>query len=194
MSKSQPTALGQVYAKALLELAAAQGQTDAVAAETAALLALVDADAQLGALLANPKFGKAEQSALVLRVFKGRVGDLTLRFLQVVAAKGRLAQLGEILASVQSAIAHLRGEIDVTATVPAALDAAATDKLRAEIAAALGKSVVLATKVDPSILGGITLRIGDQLIDASVATRLKKMNARLADAGRAYAKVATKAA
>lgn len=194
MSKSQPTILGQVYAKALLELAAAQGQTDAVATETAALLALVDADAQLGALLSNPKFGKAEQSALVLRVFKGRVSDLTLRFLQVVAAKGRLAQLGEILASVQSAIAHLRGEIDVLATVPAALDAAATDKLRAEIAKSLGKSVVLATKVDPAILGGITLRIGDQLIDASVATRLKKMNVRLADAGRAYAKTAVKAA
>jgi F0F1-type ATP synthase delta subunit len=66
--------------------------------------------------------------------------------------------------------------------------------LRAEIGQTLGKTVVLTTKVNPAILGGITLRVGDQLIDASVATRLKKMNARLADAGRAYAKTAVKAA
>lgn len=189
-TSTKPSALGNVYAKALIALAQEQGKAESVAQEVTALLGVVAGSRDLQNLFASPALRKEDREAIVRRVFAGQVSDLVLRFLLVVAGKGRLAQLGEILASVQSGFAHLRGEVDVLATVPAALDSAATDALRAEIGRALGKTVVLTTKVEPKIIGGMTLRVGDQLIDASVATRLKKLNGRLAEAGRAYAKTA----
>ncbi len=190
MSKFKPSALGNVYAKALIELAGEQGQLEVVAQEAAALEEVVAASADLRNLFANPALAKANRDDAMRRIFDGRVSPLVLRFLLVVSAHGRLAQLGEILASVQQAIAHLRGEVDVLVTVPAALDAAASAALRTEIAKALGKQVNLACKTDPAILGGMTLRVGDQLIDASVSTRLRKMRASLTRAANTHAKAA----
>ncbi len=190
MSKFQPTALGNVYAKALIELAGEKGQIDGLAQEAAALESVVAASADLRNLFSNPALAKANREAAMRRIFEAQVSPLMLRFLLVVSAHGRLAQLGEILASVQQQLAHLRGEVDVLATVPAALDAAAEGALRAQIAAALGKQVNLACKTDAGILGGMTLRVGDQLIDASVVTRLRKMRAELTRAANNHAKAA----
>lgn len=190
MSKFQPTALGNVYAKALIELAGEKGQIDGLAQEAAALESVVAASADLRNLFANPALAKAGREAAMRRIFEAQVSPLMLRFLLVVSEHGRLPQLGEILASAQQQLARLRGEIDVLATVPAALDGAAEDALRAQIAAALGKQVNLACKVDAAILGGMTLRVGDQLIDASVVTRLRKMRAQLTRAASNHAKAA----
>ncbi len=190
MSKFNPSALGNVYAKALIALAGEQSQLETVAQEASALEQVVADSADLRNLFANPALAKANREAAMRRIFEAQVSPLMLRFLLVVSEHGRLGQLGEILASVQRQLAHLRGEIDVLATVPAALDASATAALQVQIAAALGKKVNLTCNTDAGILGGMTLRVGDQLIDASVVTRLRKMRAELTRVANNHAKAA----
>ena len=181
-----PSAIGAPYAKALLALA--EGQTAAIAEEAGALLELLVQSADLRTILTSPAISKAERDAFIRRVFGGKVSDLILRFLLVLNAKGRAPDMGTILATCVKAFAHAHGEVDVTATLPAAADAAMTEALKTQITAALKKKVHLSVKADPSILGGLTLRIGDALIDASVATKLAKLKGRLDEAGREYAR------
>lgn len=188
----QPSAVGAPYAKALLALA--EGQHAAVAEEVDGLLALLAGSPDLRGVLASPAISTAEREAFLRRLFTGRVSDLVLRFLLVVNAKGRAADLGTVLASCAKAFAHAKGEVDVTATLPAEPDAGAAAALKGQIAAAIGKQVHLTVKADPRIIGGLALRVGDTLIDASVSSRLAKLRGRLDEAGREYARKAVASA
>jgi len=173
MTTFHPTALGNSYAKALVELAAKRGQSDAVAEETADLFHLLSHNAELRLLLADPMIRAKE--AMIRRLFEGKVSLLTLNFLLVVAQKGRLAHLGEILASVRALVSAARGEVRVLASVHAQPSSEAVEALQAQLSQALGKTAILEVRVKPYIIGGITLQIGDKLVDASVATRLRRM-------------------
>lgn len=187
-STTQIDPVGRIYAEALIELAEQQQQLDAVAEEAADLQSLIDSDADLMRLLSNPIIGRDAKQGIIERAFAGKSSDTLYRFLQVVGRKDRLADLPDILAAVDQMMAERRNELPVTAIVATELDAATADRVAAGIGEATGKNVTLTQDVDPSLLGGIKLRIGDQLIDASVATQLNRIEQQLIAAGREKAR------
>lgn len=177
-------AVGRVYAGALLELTSEQGSTDAVADEVSQLLAILAEGGDLHQLFSNPGIGDQDRKQIVKKVFEGKVSDLLLRFLCVVADKGRLDSLPSIAAGYLLAVAEQRGQVEVEAFVAAPLDAQTAEQVAGQIGAHLGKQVTLRQHVDASLIGGLKIKIGDKLIDASVASQLKSMKNKMIAAGR----------
>lgn len=176
--------VGRVYAEALLELATEQGVVDELADQVQSLLPTIVSGGELHRLLANPAIGDDERGQIVKRVFEGKVHDLLYKMLRVLGDKGRLGSLPEFAGGFLLAVAEARGQVDVQATVATELSATELDQVAQQIGKALGKTVSLKQKVDPSLIGGMKIKVGDQLIDASVASQLQSMKNKMIAAGR----------
>lgn len=183
-SELKTDTVGRVYAQALLELAREQNAVDALADEVQQLLPLIAAGGELNRLLTNPAIGDSERAKIVERVFKGKVSDLLYKMMRVLGDKGRLGSLPQVAAGYLLAVSDDRGHIDVQAFIASELDSDAAKQVADQIGKALGKTVTLTQKVDPSLIGGLKIKIGDQLIDASVASQLRSMKNKMIAAGR----------
>lgn len=181
--------VSRVYAQALLELAQEAGQLDAIAQEVRDFAVLLSSDADLQRLFTSRAIGSEARGGMLERVFKGKVSDTLYKFLCVVNAKDRLDALPGIFVAFDEKLDEQRGIVKVDAHVAAALDAGQADRVAAAVGESLGgKKVVLNQHVDPDLIGGLKLRIGDELIDASVATQLQIMRRRLVAAGQEKAR------
>lgn len=177
-----------MYAAALLELAEEAGGLDDVALEMAELGDLIAKQPDLGRLMSSRVLSASERASSIERIFKGKVSDVVYRFLQVVNSKGRLEELPAIVEAFSKLVDRKRGIIEVEAQVAVALDGAEAKRVTDELGAALGGTVVLHQVVDPAVIGGMKLRIGDKLIDGSVATQLRKLKQKIVAAGRESAR------
>ena len=186
---TQVNDVAKVYAQSLLELALASGgDTPAeVGAELDALCEAARADAGFREFLASPMLDRAEREASLERILKGKASDLLLRFVLVLNRKGRLGNLLEIGDAFDQLLQERFGkiEVDVFTVQGGQLPDEVTAAVKARVKSAFGKEAVLHSYRDAAMIGGIKLRIGDQLIDGSVATRLRRMQAAMLDAARA---------
>lgn len=175
---TQTDALATVYAKSLLELAEQAGGTDKiveVAAELEQIAEIARGDKAFRELLSSPIVDRTARGESLSRIFSNRVTDLTLRFLLVLNEKGRLNRFESIAAAFDRLVQESFGRIEVDIFTPAPLGHEQQDVIRSRIASALGREPVLHPYTDPSMLGGIKVRVGDQLIDGSVANRLRRI-------------------
>lgn len=187
-SASAHDSVGRLYANALMELSLEQQQLDTVAQELQDLAGLIDSDDGLRRLIENPILDRTQRSAMLQRLFEGRVSDLLYRFLQTVNRKDRLASLPAIATAFAKLLAAHRNEVEVEAFVASPMDADTAGRVADGLGASLGKKVTLNQHVDPSLIGGLKLRIGDRLLDASVATQLRSIKEQLIAAGREKAR------
>lgn len=185
---SDPVA--RVYAEALLQLAESQGNVDAVADEVDQIEELLRGEPKLRQMLESPAIGTDQRRDLIERVFKGRVSDTTFKFFQVVNAKKRASALPKILAAFTQLLAEKRGIVEVNVQVAQRLSSDEAKQVGDRIAAALNKCVVLHQFVDESLIGGMIIRVGDQVIDGSVATQLRSLKRKLIERGRDRARQA----
>lgn len=177
--------VGRVYAEALLELAQDQGIMDVLAEEIQSLLPIIAEGGELHRLLTNPAISDEERGKIVQAVFQGKVSGLLYNLLRLLGDKCRLGSLPQVAAGYLLAVAEARGQVDVVAYVATALDPAVAKQVGDQIGQALGKTVTLNQKVDPALIGGMKIKVGDQLIDASVASQLRNMKNKMIAAGRA---------
>ncbi len=184
MPTAASDAVSRVYARSLYELAEAQDQREAIADEVAQLADLIVNSDDLSRLIDNPIIDRAERKGMIQRLFEGKVSDLFYRFLQVVNDKGRLDVLPEILRDFDALVAEKSGRTVVDAYVATPMDDNTRHGVIQRLGSALGREVTLNEHVDASLIGGLKLRIGDQLIDASVASKLRRMGQQLKSAGR----------
>jgi len=167
------------YAEALLELADARGQTDAVAADLAGVGQVVEADAAFGRYLGDPTVSRHEREKTLASVFEGKINGLLLAFLQVLSSKGHLTHVTGIARAFQALLDQRAGKLNVEVTVAHALTPEALEDVRQQISAKLNKNAQITQKVDDSIIGGVVLRIGDKLIDGSVKAQLETIRNRM---------------
>lgn len=177
-----------VYAGALLELAEEHNALDAISDEVRQLGETLDQSPDLARLLDSKVLSEQDRGAVIDRVFKGRVSDLLLRFLHVLNRKTRLGILPGLAPAFRQALQHRRGQIEVEAHVAQPLDAAQQADVTARLSKTLGgRQVILRQIVNPDLLGGLKLRVGDEIVDGSVVAQLKIMREKMVDAGRAKA-------
>lgn len=174
----QIDALASVYARSLYELAEQAGgesKISEIASELEQLTELMRSNAQFREFLVSPIIDHVARSESLRRIFADRVTDLTLRFLLVLNNKGRLGHLEQIAEAFDHLVqeAHGRVEVDVFTAEP--LEHEQLNTIRDRVRTALGREPVLHPYTEPAMIGGLKLRIGDQLIDGSVATRLRRM-------------------
>ncbi len=181
--------VSDVYAQALFELALQADAMDATAAEVEQLAGLLASNPALVTLISSRALGRDDRAGVIDRVFKAGFSDTLYKFIHVLNRKDRLAWLPAITASFAARVAESRGFVEVDAFVAQRLDEAEAARVAESIGQALGgKQVVLHQYVDASLIGGLKVRIGDQMIDGSVATQLAKMKQRMIAAGREKAR------
>lgn len=180
--------VSRVYAQALLELAQADGRADELAQEAGELLALMAGEPELDELMSSLALNSAQRCKLIEQLFKGNISDVLYKFLQVVNRKDRLDVLAGILSTYRLLAVEARGEIDVDVYVAQPLSDEAGRGVAESIGQVVQKRVHLHQHVDTELIGGLKVRVGDRLIDGSVATQLKIMKRKLVEAGREQAR------
>jgi F-type H+-transporting ATPase subunit delta len=174
--------LAIAYAQALLELANESNTTAAVAEELRALREIIATNPQFAQVLADPAISTEERAGLLHRVFDGRASTVVQHFLGLVNEKGRLNILSAIAAAFDELLDQQEGNIEVDATVAQRLGDEQLESVRQRISQALKRNAVLRQVVDPQIIGGLVLRVRDQLIDGSVRAQLAAMRQKLLEA------------
>ncbi len=179
-------ALANVYARSLYDLAEEAGGHDKiveVAEELEQTCELARADRAFREFLASPIIDQTRRGEALKRIFHGNVTDLVLRFLLVLNNKDRLSHLEMISDAYDRLVHEAFGRVEVDVYTPSAPEAEQVESLKQRIASALGKEPVIYTYSDPTMIGGLKLRIGDQLIVGSVASRLRRLRQNLLTSG-----------
>ena len=170
------TDAGQRYAQALFNLAREENTLAAVEADLKSLKAAIAESADLRRLLNSPAFG-ADAKATGLAAIAAAAGfaPTTRKFLGLLAANRRASHLVGIINAFAKLSADYRGVVSAEVTTALPLTAAQGKGVAAALRTALGKDPEISTRVDPSILGGIKVRVGSRLFDASLKSRLDSL-------------------
>lgn len=179
--------IARVYAESLLELAEARGGDGIaeVGAEIAALAEIARGDPAFAEFLRSPVVDATSREASLRRTLDDRVSPLVRDFVLVLNRKGRLGEFLNVAVAYEALVQEKLGRVEVdvwTASGPVGEELLAS--LRGKVREATGKDPVFRLHVDPSMIGGIRLRIGDRLLDGSVATRLAGLRRHLLESGR----------
>ena len=174
--------IADVYAKALLGAAEKTGQSAAVVEELESLVAdVLDRLPKLDAVLSSVLVGVDDKVAMLDRALGGQASPLLLIFLKVVARHGRLDCLRTIRRQARKLFDKLHGRIRVQLTTATPLDGPLTKKLVDALRLSLGGEPVVTQRVDPALIGGAVVRIGDTVHDGSIANQLKSVRQQMMD-------------
>jgi F-type H+-transporting ATPase subunit delta len=175
--------VARVYAESLLDVAAECGQTDQVLEEFGALIdGVFPAAPEFETFLAG-SVNRRKKAEVVRRAFDGRVSDIFRNFLLVVNAHRRLDLLRGIRDLVKELYDERAGRLRVLVTSAVPLPDHQRERLRQELRAKYRKEPILTTRVEPDLLGGLVVRVGDWLYDASLRTRLETVRKRIIERG-----------
>jgi F-type H+-transporting ATPase subunit delta len=142
----------------------------------AALGKALNESADFRSLTTNPLVSRVDASKGVAAVAKAmKLDKLSTNFLGVLAQNRRLAELGSVIAAYESLASAHRGEATADVTSAHKLDAAQVTALKAQLKKKIGRDVAVNLNIDPSILGGLIVKIGSQMIDSSIKTRLNTL-------------------
>jgi F-type H+-transporting ATPase subunit delta len=135
-------------------------------------------------MVRSPVFS-AEDQAKALDALLGRIGvnPLTLNFFKVLARNRRLFAAEDIIRAFKALAAEARGEVQAEVTSAVALNDSQLDALKEQLKNSVGKDVQLEATVDPSLLGGLIVKIGSRMIDSSLKTKLATLNTRMKEVG-----------
>ena len=167
--------LGRVYARAILEVAEERGMAEQVRDELAALADYLDREVGLRDLLANPLTDEKVKERLLEKALRGRASDLLVDALEVVARKGRIDLLPAIAEAYRQEYRRVRNIVDVTVKSAIPLPPELRRRLLEAASRYTGKKAELEESVDPALIGGLVVQIGDEKIDSSVATSLRSL-------------------
>ena len=168
--------VGARYAQALFELAEQAGSLPVVEADLKGLKAMRDESADLRKLLVSPTFSSEDKAKGLLAVADAAgVSALTRKFLGLLCANARASALPAVITAVERQAAAHRGAVAAEVTTALPLSAAQLKGVAAALRQALGKDPELTARVDPAILGGLKVRVGSRLFDASLKSRLDSL-------------------
>jgi F-type H+-transporting ATPase subunit delta len=178
LSEAHSDALADVYAKSIYQLAEAKGgqaTVEDIAGELETILELTRTDPRFGEFLASRVLPVADRARSIDAIFKGRVSDLTFRFLQILNEKGRLYHLPAIGAAYDALVQQKFGKVEVDVYTADPLVADELRDIRAQLQRAIGREPIVHNYVEPAMIGGVKIQIGDRLIDGSIATQLRRV-------------------
>jgi F-type H+-transporting ATPase subunit delta len=175
-SKAGNQDIARRYATAFFELAQEQSQVDQVAKDLQSVQLILE-DGDFASFIGNTTLRRSVQAEAMVAISKQlKFSPLTEKFLGTLADKRRLSELPGIVSALQDLISGHRGEITARVTAAQALDQAQIGEIAANLKAALGKNVQVNLDIDPSIMGGLVIRVGSRIIDSSVRTKLERLH------------------
>ncbi|MDP9482107.1 MAG: F0F1 ATP synthase subunit delta [Chloroflexota bacterium] len=175
---ARPTSAARRYAEAAFQLATRDGTFDAWAKDLATAAELVG-DERVARIVSNPSVARHDRSATLERLLGKRISAHALNLIRLLDQRGRLKVLPAIAAEYTRLLDALRGIVPATVTSAAPLEKDEVAALAKRLEEMTGGTVKLATVVEPSLIGGLTVRVGDRMIDASVRGRLERLRDQL---------------
>lgn len=172
---SELSTLARPYAEAVFRLAQSEGDL-AGWSDLVQTLANIAADPQAANLIADPSVDSDRVAALMIAVAGADLGARGANFIKLLAENGRLSVLPEIAAQFETLKASAEGVVEATITSAQQLTQAQIDDLVAGLKTKFNRAVTVIVAVDPSLIGGAVIAVGDQVIDGSVKGRLERMS------------------
>jgi len=164
------------YASALYELADSQSAIDAVAGDLGKLKSMIDGSDDFRRFIKSPVVSRIDQSKGIAAIAgHAKLTDLTQKFLGLVAKNRRLFALPGMIAGFLEILASRRGLATAEVTSAAPLSDAQVSAIAAALKSTAGTSVSVVTKLDPSILGGLIVRVGSRMVDSSLKSKLQRL-------------------
>jgi F-type H+-transporting ATPase subunit delta len=164
------------YAAALYELADEGKALDSVAGDLSALKSLIVESADLANLIRSPLIDRNDKAEAMNSVLKqAGSDDLTRRFIGIVARNNRLFALPAMIDAFLAELAERRGEITAQVASARTLSEEQLAKIAETLQTALGGRITLEQRVDPSLIGGLVVRVGSRMIDASLKSKLQRL-------------------
>jgi F-type H+-transporting ATPase subunit delta len=168
------------YVKAYFETALEEGRQEDAARDMELIRQTIAGNADLAEFLKQPVVSTARKFAVVQKIFKNRVSDLTNRLLTLLAKRNRLDILEDITLLFEEFYKKFKGTVEAVLVTATPVDDALKNEFLQKVKEITGKSdVVLENKIDPDIIGGYILRIGDLKIDDSVKGKLQNIKTKL---------------
>jgi F-type H+-transporting ATPase subunit delta len=172
------------YASALFDLAKESSKVGEVEADLAKFQGLLDASTDMVRMVRSPVIASDDQARAIAAILeKAGIGGLAANFLKLIAGNRRLFAASDMIKSYRALAARARGEIAAEVISAAPLSDAQTAALKESLKASVGKDVSLEARVDPSLLGGLVVKIGSRMIDSSLRTKLQNLKVTLTGAG-----------
>jgi F-type H+-transporting ATPase subunit delta len=172
------------YATALFELAKDEKSVDAILADLNQFDALLSDSPDLKRLVRSPVFSaEVQMRALDAVMDKAGISGTSAKFLRVLTANRRLFAVSDVIRAFRALVANFKGEATAEVTVAEQLNDKNLDALKAALKTVTGKDVALNVKVDPSIIGGLVVKLGSRMVDSSLRTKLNSIKHAMKEAG-----------
>jgi F-type H+-transporting ATPase subunit delta len=172
------------YATALFELARDEKSVDSVKADLERFDALITESSDLARLVRSPVFTADEQvRALTAVLDAAGIGGIAAKFLKVLAMNRRLFTVRNVIRTFRALVAHFKGEVSAEATIAEQLSDSHLEALKTALKSVTGKDVDLTVKVDPTIIGGLIVKVGSRMVDSSLRTKLNSIKHAMKEAG-----------
>jgi F-type H+-transporting ATPase subunit delta len=172
------------YATALFELARDERSIDSVKADLDKFEAMLVDSADLKRLVRSPVFSSDTQAkALSVVLDKAGISGISANFLKVLTANRRLFAVDQVIRAFRALVAKFKGEATADVTVAEKLSDKNLDALKTALKSVTGKDVALNVNVDPSIIGGLVVKLGSRMVDSSLRTKLNSIKHAMKEAG-----------
>jgi F-type H+-transporting ATPase subunit delta len=172
------------YAEVLHALATKAGDAEGWGRLADALAQALGSDVTMRRFLESPKIDAAKKQATLTRAFGAALPAPFVKFLATLVAKRRQMAIPQIAAEYRALLDAAAGRVHATVTVARPLDDAGTQALAAQLSKAFAATVVPHVQVDPAIVGGVVVRVGDRVMDGSVRRRMRALRAKMLGTGR----------
>lgn len=172
--------MANVYASSLYETARAGRCEEEILDELRVLDEAFGADEDFLILMGSPELGREEKMDLIDRIFRGRVHPYVENFLKILTEKRRIRNFHAIFEAYKDLDNSDHNRMEFTVVTAVALSGALKERLREKLGRSLGAEIVLTTRVDPTLLGGIVLRSKNEQMDASVKAKLEEIRMKIA--------------
>ena len=172
------------YATALFELALESNALDTVTADLERFDALVADNPDLMRLVRSPVFGAGEQTKALTGVLdKAGISGIAANFLKVIASNRRLFAVRDMIRGYRALVAKHKGEVTAQVTVAEKLSDARLAEIKDALKAVTKKDVHVDVHVDPTIIGGLVVKLGSRMVDSSLRTKLNAIKHAMKEAG-----------
>ncbi|WAL60139.1 ATP synthase F1 subunit delta [Thermocoleostomius sinensis] len=175
--------IAEPYAQALMSLARDNDLVDRISEDVTSLLSLMSESDDLRACLINPIFKAEDKKAVLNQVVREQLHPFTYNFLMILIDRGRIIFLEPICKQFQELVRQLKQTVlaEVTSAIP--LSDEQQESIRQKVKGmAQAQQVELDTKIDPDLLGGVIIKVGSKIIDASLRGQLRRIGTRLTSA------------
>ena len=170
--------IGETYANALVGFGQQNGNTETLLEQLGGVVEVLGGVPKLNAMLQSPGIGAAEKMRLMEKAFGGKVDGKLMNFLKIVLGKGRFDCVPAIFQSAEKIFDVLSGRVQASVTTAEPIEDSVRQRIESNLSKKLDKQIQLEAIVDPNVIGGMVIRIGDTVYDGSVKNQLSQVRNR----------------